>query len=131
MPQTRQFIRFALVGAGGFLVDAGISNLLVSGFHILPLVARIPAFLIASITTYAANRAFTFQATSTGVVQGWLKYVSSTSVGAVINYIVFSAAIAFVFRGPWAVFLAIAAGSAVGLVFNYYASTRFVFRPRP
>ena len=124
---SSRFARFLAVGVAGFLVDAGISNLLVLTTHTSPLLSRVPAFLLATFVTFTANRHFTFRDSRTRYITGWVKYVSSTGFGAILNYLVFSFFITFVVHGSWAVILAIAAGSAVGLGFNYVCSVRLVF----
>ena len=129
MRDLARFARFVLVGAAGFVVDAGLSNLLVFAAHLSPLLSRIPAFCAATLVTYAAHRLFTFRDRRIGVLMGWLKYVASTSLGAVANYGVFTIMVAYVVHGPWAVLLAIAAGSIVGLGLNYVCSVKLVFRP--
>ena len=124
-----RLFRFLIVGAAGFVVDAGLSNLLIAMGQASPLIARIPAFTVATVVTYSANREFTFHDRQTPFVSGWLKYVSSTSIGAILNYLVFSLAITFVVHGSWAVLEAIGLGSIAGLAFNYVCSVRLVFTP--
>ena len=62
---ARQFVRFGVVGALGFVVDS-VGVLLLTGSGIAgPLGARIASFVAAASVTWKLNRAFTF-GTGTG-----------------------------------------------------------------
>ena len=51
---------FAAVGVFGFVVDFGLTYALVRGFDLDPLIARLPAFAVATVLNFALNRALTF-----------------------------------------------------------------------
>lgn len=123
-----RFGRFFVVGALGFAVDAaGVITLTLLGLH--PLVARVLSFILATIATYSANRRWTFRDRVKGNwMRGWVTYVSATSLGAALNYTTFAAWLAMTDRSPMMILAGTAAGSAVGLLFNYSMSQRVVFR---
>lgn len=59
-PTLVKFLRFLVVGGCGFLVDAGITHLLVH-VSFSPWLARIPAIGVAMGFTWLANRHFTYR----------------------------------------------------------------------
>jgi putative flippase GtrA len=119
---------FLLVGAGGFVVDAGISTALIKFAALSPFVARVPAFVAASMTTFVGNRQFTFAGRHAPLVKGWFIYVGSTALGALLNYGVFCVAISLLRETLWSAPLAIGIGSAAGLVVNYVCASTLVFK---
>ena len=56
-----QFLLFCIGGVIGFVVDAGIVQLLVRNFGFNPYGARLLSFLAAATTTWAFNRRYTFR----------------------------------------------------------------------
>ena len=127
-----RFLRFALVGSAGFVV-----NWLVLAFFLH--VARLDkysgwvfAFFVAVTFTWWGNRTLTFRdiAARTGLLAEWGKFFAANSLGAVANFATYSALVTFAappFGNP---LVAVAVGTFVGLVFNFIASKRFVFRDR-
>jgi putative flippase GtrA len=126
---TSKFLRFAMVGAAGFLVDAAI---LAFGLHIVGLdkyLARALSFVCAATFTWAANRRFTFRDTaSQSRAREWARFLAVNGVGGLINYGTYAALVTFAaapFSNP---FLALACGSLMGLAFNFFGSKLLVFR---
>lgn len=125
----KSFGRFFLVGGLGFLVDAGGVILLSEGLGLVPWLARIPSFLVATIVTYAFHRRWTFGTDPRGgVVRGWLAYIGATSIGALLNYAAFALWTAAYGDTATMLFVGTAIGSAVGLAFNYTISSRVIFQ---
>ena len=127
-----RFIIFALVGTAGFLVDAGILQILSRMVGLEVHVARVVSFLVASGTTWRLNRRFTF---GSGRSDGhqfleWLRYLWSSAAGGLVNYGAFAAVIAVAGgRGTYPV-LGVAVGSVAGMCVNYALYSRYVFRQR-
>ncbi|MGQ0742316.1 MAG: GtrA family protein [Alphaproteobacteria bacterium] len=126
---TYQFLRFAAVGAAGFLVDAAVLAL---GLHLIGLdkyLARLISFLCAATFTWAMNRRFTFaQAASQERTSEWARFVAVNGAGGMINYGTYAALVTFAaapFANPFA---ALAFGSLAGLLFNFFGSKFLVFR---
>ncbi len=130
---STKFLRFAIVGAAGFVVDAIILAL---GLHILGLnkySARVLSFLCAATFTWAANRRFTFPeaAASRGRAREWARFLAVNGVGGLVNYGVYATLVTFAsppFANP---FVALGVGSLAGLVFNFFGSKFLVFRGHP
>ena len=122
-----QFLLFAMVGATGFVVDAGVLTLMIAA-GIDPLRGRLLSYLAAATYTWAMNRRITFRDTSSSVFKQWVHFLAVNSAGGLVNLSVYTlimwpgGAIAV---SPVA---AVAAGSACGLAFNFALSRRFVFK---
>jgi len=133
----KRFLRFCLVGGVGFVVDAGVLQVLMSAFGAGLLRGRVVSYLVAATVTWALHRKYTFgdlvreargrDGLQTSRVDEWLRFVVANAMGAAVNYggYVLCVLNGGTFRAYPA--LAVAVGSALGLVFNYFASKRFVF----
>ncbi|NMC45455.1 MAG: GtrA family protein [Chloroflexi bacterium] len=56
----KRFIKFALVGLSGTIVDFSIFNLCISIFHIEPVIASVCSFSIAVVNNFVWNRLWTY-----------------------------------------------------------------------
>jgi putative flippase GtrA len=135
-----QFLRFGLVGAAGFLVDAGLLRLLLIG-GLGYYLGRLLSFLAAATTTFVLNRSFTFRreaGTEAGTGAGagihpakqWLAYLALMVVGGAVNYGVYAVAIEnaeTVRRFPE---LGVALGSLAGMLVNYWSAKTMIFARR-
>lgn len=121
-----RFLRFACVGAVGFVVDAGIlTTLMHVGWH--PLAARLVSFPVAVATTWLLNKAWTFASSAKPQRGGYMRYSGIQIVGALINLGIFTlliTAFPVLHSMPW---LPLAAAALVALVFNYLATRHLVF----
>lgn len=124
-----QFLRFALVGIAGYVVDAGVLTLLVEGIGLDPYSARVASFVCAATATWWLNRRFTFAASDKPAAgRQWARFLLVNAFGAAINYGAYVIALQ---SWPLAMdypALAAAIGSIAGLAFNFPASKFLVFR---
>ncbi len=121
----QQVWRFGIVGVIGYIVNAGIVELLAPNWG--PLYAQILAFPIAASMTWWFNRHFTFGASERTIHREWLQYLLANSLGWVVNngayvWIIFNSVLAY--QHPS---LAVAAGSLAGMIFNFTMSKWLVF----
>ncbi|MBB5609086.1 MULTISPECIES: GtrA family protein [unclassified Janthinobacterium] len=126
----KQFLRFCLVGTLGFVVDAGVLQLLLLTVTTNPYTARIFSFLAAASVTWICNRSFTFRSAIPASRAEWLRYVGLMALGALVNYTVYALCIAassYARAQPWS---AVAAGSVAALGINFLLS-RLLLRPAP
>ena len=127
MTEARQrLVRFGIVGALGFVIDAGVTFGLTRA-GLTPWLARLPAYLLANLATYALNRSWTF-GHQIGFWTGWARYFASTAAGAAVNYAAYSIVLLAAHHTPAAVLGAVAAGSLAGMIVNYLAARHLVFR---
>ena len=130
--ERQRFLIYLMVGAVGFIVDAGLVSMQVHILGIGPYVARGPSFAAAVTVTWMLNRAHTFKGLerhSAGTA--YRRYVLAQMVGGLANLGVYAAAIgviAICARYP-EIAVALASGSA--LVVNYALARLFVFPGAP
>lgn len=124
---TGRLLRFGLVGAAGFVVDAGLLQTMVQWGGINPFLARLGSFMAAATATWWLNRCFTFCASNQAGPREWMRYIAAMALGGLVNYGAYAAMLLWLplaLRQPW---LGVAFGSLAGMVVNYYTSSRFVF----
>jgi putative flippase GtrA len=119
---------FVVVGALGFLIDAGILTALMTGADFGHYGARAISFTVAVTTTWYINRRWVFERGAIEMTgREYTSYLLVQVIGAVINLSVFVAVIEFVPGLVEIPVVPLALGAAVALVFNFSASSRFVF----
>jgi putative flippase GtrA len=127
----RELVLFGIGGVIGFIVDAGIVQLLVSGPGWNPYLARLLSFLCAATATWLFNRRYTFRSARHYSLRGeWVRYVFAMCGGFALNYAVYSTLVfhfEIVHRFPA---LGVAAGSLAGLVVNFASSRFWIYRRR-
>jgi len=129
MADSSRFLRFTLVGAVGFVVDAGVLQALISLAGWGPIEARAVAIPTAVFATWLLNRTITFPESHGGpAVASLMRYAAVSAVGATVNFVVFSLLV-FVSQAMAAVPLVpLAIASIAALVVNYLGSKHFAFR---
>lgn len=127
MSTRRQFLRFAIAGVIGFVVDAAVLyalHALGSGYYL----GRVFSFLAAAFTTWQINRRYTFAAQAGGdSLREWLRYLLAMLGGGLINYGVYALIVYTAPEEPWVPLLAVAAGSIAGLAANFLSAKLWVF----
>lgn len=124
-----QFIRFAIVGTGGFLVDTGVLYLCLAIVADSYYSGRLIAFFAGATFTWLCNRHFTFlDAPRTAPFQQWRQFLAVNAVGGAVNYATYAALVATLELCRNIPVLAVGAGSIAGLAFNFLGSKRLVFR---
>lgn len=124
----RRLPGFVLVGAIGFLIDAGILTALMKSLDFGHYSARAISFTIAVTATWYMNRRWVFERIAVRMSgREYTSYLSVQVIGALINLSVFAAVIEFVPGLATMPVIPLAVGAAVALMFNFGASSRFVF----
>lgn len=127
---SRSFFLFAVSGALAFLIDGGVVQALVSLAGSDPYLARGFSFLCAVTFTWAFNRRYTFvHGRDQPAWPQWRRYVATQLGGFAVNYAVYALMVAWLpFVRAWPI-VGVAAGSVAGLLVNYAAAKRLVFKP--
>lgn len=125
----REFLRFAAVGIVGYAVDVAALHLATDGLGAGLYLGRVFSFLIAATVTWYLNARFTFAAARLGLAQ-WARFLAANSLGAIVNYGVYAALIAWGGLPRDYPAIAVACGSLSGLAINFLGSRRFVFADR-
>lgn len=122
-----EWLRFAVVGTFGFLVDAAVLWTLTDRLAVHPASARIASFAAAGTATWLLNRLITFPSRAgRGRLAEWQRYLAVNGVGAGVNYLVFVTTVAAV---PAITPIgALAVASLVALPINFFGSRHYAFR---
>lgn len=117
------FFRFLLVGGSGFLIDAGLTYLLIL-FGLPPWLARIPAIASAMAYTWIANRHFTYEVENARTTGEAIRYAAVAAAMAFINYLIY---FALVSNGIWPV-AAVTIATACQTILSFHLYRHLVFR---
>lgn len=127
-----RFLRFGIVGAGGFVVDSSVLFVMHRLAGLDPYSARAISILVAMNFTWMGNRLLTFREHAAtdprGMLHEWARFIATNLFGALVNYAVYAAVVRFAPAPLDNLYLALATGVAAGLVFNFTLSQRLVFR---
>ena len=128
--EASQFLRFFVVGLGGFCVDGGVLLLVIRLLGVDPISGRFLSFAVAVTFTYGLNRAWAFRR-GIGLLRGFGLYLGVQGFGFGCNLTVYSA-LFLLLPKPWnAPLLCLAMASGVALVVNYAGAKWLVFRSSP
>lgn len=120
---TPAFLRFLLVGGGGFLIDAGMTVILI---HLggPPAVSRIPAIGFAMLFTWVANRKLTYRVEEKANIHEAGRYLAVAALMALLNYAVFLGLVGL----GWRPLAALVVATAAQAVLSFHAYRKFAFR---
>jgi putative flippase GtrA len=124
--EIERFLRFAVVGGIGFVVDAGLLALLIYGAGLDPFTARLISISIAAFTTWRLNRVVTFGASPTSQVTEGARYMTVAGLAAGLNYAIYALAL-ILWRALPPVAAAVGA-TLVAMTFSYLGYSRFAFQ---
>ncbi len=129
MALRRQLVLFAISGAFGFVVDAGIVQFLVRELAVNPYGARVVSFLAAATTTWGFNRRYTFAGHGgDSRRRELLRYLIAMAGGFALNYGAYAACLLFwPLVREWPA-IGVAAGSVAGAALNFVTSKYWIFR---
>jgi putative flippase GtrA len=122
------FVKFFVIGALGFCVDAGILFVLIAGGGGI-YSSRLVSFPAAVTATWYLNRIWSFSRTATDrPIREYVNYIGVQTVATTANFLVYAALLRFIFnQEEKAAIPALAAGAGVGLIINYLGARIFVF----
>lgn len=124
-----QFVRFALVGALGFLVDVAVLYLALHGLSFGVYEGRLASYLCAATFTWQLNRRLTFiDSETSSPARQWVRFILTNGLGGIVNYGTYGIVVSALPANAFAPLLGVALGSLAGLGFNFVASRRFVFK---
>jgi len=127
----RKLFSFGCVGAVGFAVDAGVLSALNKGFGVNVYAARVVSFVVAVFVTWLLNRTLVFKQAADvprDKRREYASYFTIQTIGALINLGVFAALIASQPALKAYPIIPLAAGSIVGMFFNYAGAHFWVFK---
>jgi putative flippase GtrA len=128
-------LRFAVIGALGLPVDAGILWLMTHIAGLDPYSGRVISWLCAATFTWTGNRYFTFRSRRArgllGVGKEWLRFLAANAVGGLVNVGLYATLVRFAPPPFNNLYLALVVGVLAGLVFNFTLSRILVFTAPP
>ena len=84
--QTKRFLKFALVGLSGTVVDFTVFNLCISSFHFESVTASVCSFSLAVINNFIWNRNWTYpESKATSIGSQLVKFGIISIIGLVIR----------------------------------------------
>lgn len=122
---VNKFARFAGVGGTGFIIDTGLTLLLIHR-GIDPFTSRVFGILIAMITTWRLNRAWTFGASRTSQTSEGVRYFIVAILAAILSYAIYTALLLSLAGFPPALAIIIAVGTTT--LISFFGYSRFAFR---
>ena len=124
-----QFLRFAVIGVIGFIVDVFFLYFAIYVLGLDVINAAFFAFPFAVTATWFGNRIFTFHdAEKTPLFSQWLQFFIVCAIGLVFNrgaYTLSVLYVPFVYEYP---FIGVVIGTLVAMFFNFFVMKRLVFR---
>jgi putative flippase GtrA len=123
--EATRFLRFAVVGAIGFVIDAGLLVALHHGAGLDPFSSRLVSISASAFTTWRLNRSLTFGASDLSQANEGLRYALVAAATAGFNYLVY-VLLLLGFPGLPPIAAAIAATLAA-MFFSSAGYSRFVF----
>ena len=134
-PLITKFVKFAVVGASGAVIDFGLTALCKGIFGIPELLSNAIGFTVAATSNYFLNRVWTWRSTSKEVGVEYAKFFFVSLVGLGLNsLIVFmlkdtSIGPRFVETGlDWDFWVAKIVATGIVMVWNFMANNLFTFR---
>ena len=123
---SSQFLRFAIVGAIAFVVDAVLLLIAIEGLRWAPEVARILSFLGAVTTTWYLNRTFTFRTQKAPSLVEFLSYLGGMQVGLATNFSTFFLVLYLSDTATRYPIIALAIATIAGMTLNFLISRRIL-----
>jgi putative flippase GtrA len=125
-------LRFAVIGALGMPVDAGVLWLMTHRAGLDPYSGRVVSWLSAATFTWIGNRYFTFGARrAKGLIPAlgeWLRFLAANAVGGLVNVGLYSTLVRFAPPPANNLYIALVLGVLAGLIFNFTLSKTLVFK---
>jgi putative flippase GtrA len=122
-----QLVQFGIIGTIGFFWYTGVEYAATP--YVGPYVGGLAGFVIAASSNWVLNRYWTFRhRPRVALHRQWLMFLAANSVGSAVNLGINFTLIATVPFCCAHLFVPIMIGTLCGMVFNYSASRKLVFR---
>ena len=83
-----KFLKFAVVGFSGLLIDFGFTYLFKEVFKVQKYLANAIGFIIAASSNYLLNRIWTFQSTNSNIAFEYSEFIVISLIGLGINTLI-------------------------------------------
>ena len=119
-----QFIKFAVVGASGTVIDWVLYFLFTRSLGIYYLIAKIISFVIAALNNYIWNRVWTFKSKEKKVIGEFIKFFVVSIVGLGLNTLIMYLTVGLL---GWKDFYALVLATAIVMIWNFFANKFHIF----
>jgi putative flippase GtrA len=123
---VERFLRFAIVGGVGFLIDVSLLAALHHGAGLDPFSSRLTSITASAFTTWRLNRMLTFGASGTSQAAEGLRYAAVAALTVCFNYLVYALELIVFDELPPIAAAVLATLAAMTL--SYVGYSRFVFQ---
>lgn len=116
----RQFVKFGIVGASGFIVNFVVAHALEKTTHLSGFDDFAIGFMVGGVSNYALNRIWTFRSQRNPLIEG-IQFLAVSAVALILGRIVFAVASHYQFdhfTTTW--FVATVAGVFINFFMNKY-----------
>lgn len=128
MRKIKLFLRFGIIGALVFLIEAAILFALTHELHLEPRLSRCISFAPAVMSAWFLNRTFTFRSKKkTRWYKELMRYIIVNLGGLSSNFATYLFLLYWFEEARAYPVLALAGGSVAGMFLNFIASKRLVF----
>jgi putative flippase GtrA len=121
-----RFLRFALVGGTGFLIDAALLAILHHGAGFDPFSARVLSISASAFSTWRLNRRITFEPSGRHQASEGLRYGVVAALTAGVNYLLY--ALALVLWPALPPIAALIGATLLAMGLSYAGYSRLVFQ---
>jgi len=130
---AQQIPAFAIVGAIGYVVDAGLTYVGARYLSLSPELARPPGFIVATVVNFLLNRWITFRHSEAPFWRAFVRYWAVAAAGLAVNYAVYSLCVLLAPRfgipvAPAILPLFVAIGVGAAMVVTFLGFRLFAFR---
>ena len=124
---------FVAVGLFGLVVDSTVTYAAVRMFGLDPLIARFPAFSIATVLNFGLNRLLTFRHSDVALGRAFSRYLVVCAFGFGVNYLAYVVALQFLARMGISVPaeylpLLVAWGAGCAMFVTFFGYRQFAFK---
>jgi len=123
----KQFIKFAVVGASGVVVDWVVYFILTRYLELFYLISKTISFLFAAINNYIWNRSWTFRSKENKIAGEFAKFFLVSLIGLGLNLIIMYISVE-IFKINDLYSLVIATG--IVTIWNYLANKLWTFKEK-
>ena len=122
--RRRVFLRFLIVGGTAYLIDVGVTYLLLLKVGLPAWLARVPALLLAMCYAWLLNRRFTYRVDRNRTAREAISYALVAGAMAMVNYLIYLVLISAHVLPVIAVTLA----TACQTIISFHSYRHFVFK---
>ena len=130
VPDSNRFLKFAIVGGSGVIVNLITLAILVELVNVNPSLGWLGAIFVSMTSNFFLNNVLTYGDTvvrsATDLLQKYASFIGGSAIGLLVNYVIYHGLL------EANIFYLIAAlcGILGGMIFNYFIAQNWVWKPK-